>query len=118
MITNLSLNDLSKRADTNDLIPQAVLNTPLSYFATKFGMEIEEDTDDLDQFRGAAVLLDDTYPVAIRHYNRHPPDTVTLYLPSDVRRVDEVTTIIRLLIEDFQLKESAIRWERAHDPAL
>jgi hypothetical protein len=118
MITNLTLNDLYKRSDASDLIPQAVLNTPLSYFADQLGMEIEEDSDDLDHFRGAAALLDHTYPVAIRHYDGHPAGTVTLYLPSEVRRVDEVTTIIRLLIEDFHLQESAIRWERAQDPAL
>jgi hypothetical protein len=118
MITQLPMEALHLKLGARDLIPQAILNTPLSYFSDHLGIQLESDADDLDAYQGAAILIDDHFPVAIKHHSGYPTGTVTIYLPSDVSGVEDITRIIRMILRKLELSGDSIAWERQMEPDL
>jgi hypothetical protein len=74
-----------------DLVPQAILREDLRRLARRTGLKLEEGSDDLDEFVGAYLQVG-ALPVAIKHYRGHPKGTSTIYLPSEVSDVSEITT--------------------------
>lgn len=100
-----------------ELIPQAILDAPLSFFAKRWNIKFTQGTDELDSFQGAALRLDGI-PFALRHYRGYPEDTTTLYLPREVSDLSKITAVIAAIVDALELSASAIRWQRADDPNL
>ncbi len=101
-----------------DLIPQAVIGKPVSFFEHALGLHFIDDFDDLDYYRGAAMRLDDKLPFALMHHRGDPPDTTTLYLPREIRDVEEISRAVRAIIDEMKIPPDSIRWQRSDDPAL
>lgn len=115
MITLLPLHKLIREYD---FVPQAIILEPVFEVAKRFGSDVEEGEDDLDQYLGAAALLDEHWPFAVMHYRGHPKDTTTLYLPFKVRNIDDVTKIISMIVDALKIPETSIRWQRKDNPEL
>ena len=87
--------------------PQAIMWRPIKYFSE----EILDDEDELDQFRFVGYTVDNT-PFDIRSYLGHPPETVTLYFPSDINQDDVIQEQIETAIRILEIPESAVAWKR------
>jgi hypothetical protein len=101
-----------------DLIPQAIISRPLSYFHKQLKIEISQGEDDLDVFEGAALWVDNRLPFALKHYPGYPDNTTTVYLPDEFTDIGEITRIISLIIKELQLPKDAVSWQRSDDPEL
>jgi hypothetical protein len=104
-----------------EFIPQAILNEPVDALARRFGLKIEEGTDDFDYFYGTAASIDDfpllgDTPFAVMHYKGHPDNTATIYLPFDIKDVSTITDIISRILSELRLSSHALRWQRRDNP--
>jgi len=100
-----------------DLVPQAIVRRPISFFARKFGNFVE-DHDDLDIYEGAAFNLDDDLCFAMKRYRGYPADTTTIYLPNEIRTVDEIAAVISRILKELEISQSFLEWQRADGPDL
>jgi len=74
-----------------DLAPQAVVNVSVAKLRNVYGIDFEEGTDDLDDYKVAYYALDDQV-VALIHHTGEPASTVSVYLdrglgPSRVQKM-------------------------------
>ncbi len=101
-ISQVTFNDLGHV----DFVPQAVLRSPVDYFARRLGYKFESDCDDFDEYESAFFKLDNDTPFGLIHYRGNPPETTTIYvnrsLPADAAR-----RLIRRIIHDFDLPDAA-----------
>jgi hypothetical protein len=79
--------------------------------------DLRSGHDDFDDYIGAAFTLDGKLPFTIKHYQGHPADTFTVYLPPGIREVPEITEAIRSIVGELRLEQDLI-WQRADDPEL
>jgi hypothetical protein len=101
-----------------DLIPQAIIRKPISYFDGRFGIRLVDDHDDQDKYQGAALSLNGELRFALKHYAGYPADTTTVYLSREFRDVKEITGIVAKILREFELPSSVLCWQRADDPDL
>jgi hypothetical protein len=85
--------------------------------AKRLGSDVEKGNDDLDEFYGAAVWLDEL-PVVVMHYRGHPADTSTIYLPFEIKDVNEISSIISRVVAELNVREKSIVWQRKDNPEL
>ncbi len=114
MLRPIKIRDLSNI----DLIPQAIIKKPISYFDGRFGIHVVDDHDDFDAYQGAALSLNGELRFALKHYAGYPSETTTIYLSREFKDVEEITRIVTKIIHALQLPASAISWQRADDPDL
>ncbi len=114
MIRQIPLKDLSRV----ELIPQAIIAKPTSYFADKFGIKFSTDQDDLDQFEGAALVINDHLQIALKHYHGYPESTTTVYLPYEIRDLKIISETIRRVVAELQIPNAWIAWQRSDGPDL
>ncbi|MBV8359387.1 MAG: hypothetical protein JO189_15840 [Deltaproteobacteria bacterium] len=113
MLRPLNFGELSKR----DLIPQAIIDKPMSYFA-KQGFALVHDSDALDSFEGIALLLDDL-PFALIHHRGNPNNETTVYLTRDFgHNIDKISASIRDILVALNISSESLIWERRNDPDL
>jgi hypothetical protein len=113
MIRTIDLDELK-----GDMLPQAVVNLPVSYFAERFGGHLEKGHDELDYFEGTGFVLDGILPFAMKHYRGHPGGTSTIYLPFSIQRVEMISDIVGRIASAMGFPTGAIIWQRADDPDL
>lgn len=113
MLQARSFSELNK---LGELIPQAILSKPLSYFEQQLQFKIVQGEDDLDIFEGLALATNEGLPFALKHYPGYPPDTTTIYLLPKFRDVAEISKVIRMIVEELRLPLSAIEWQRSDNP--
>ena len=101
-----------------EFVPQAILGVPPSALAELRGLDFVKAYDDLDRFDGAAVSVEDKIPVLLKRYDGYPHNTTTLYLPAEITDVDQITSLIRFVLERMWIPVEWITWERVNDPAL
>lgn len=101
-----------------DLVPQAIIGRPVSYFVDSLNIRLIAGSDDFDEYEGASLLLNNDTPFALRHYSGHPENTVTIYLPREYRDVDQITMILSHIAKELHVSRSDIIWQRAYDPEL
>ncbi len=114
MLRSVALQDLRDI----DLIPQAVIGKPVSFFEQHLGIHFIDGCDDLDYYRGAAMRLDDKLPFALMHHRGDPPETTTLYLSREIHDVEEISRAIRVIIDELQILPDSIQWQRSDNPNL
>jgi hypothetical protein len=98
-----------------DLIPQAILNRPVSYFE-KHGIQFVQADDELDNYEGAALVLDNNLRFALKHHRGYPNDTITIYLSKEIQNLQQITSIVRRIVEELKLTPEVIRWQRSDNP--
>jgi hypothetical protein len=114
MLRPLKLEDLRNV----ELIPQAVIRKPVSFFEKQLGVHFVEGHDDLDTYRGVAFSLNGTVPFALKHYRGHPPQTTTVYLSMKIHDVQKISKLIRAIIDELKVSLDSIEWQRSDDPGL
>lgn len=87
--------------------PQAIMWRPITYFSDA----VFNDEDELDHFKFVGYTENNT-PFDIRAYLGHPPQTVTLYLPSEINQDDAIQEQIETAIRALDIPESALAWRR------
>ena len=100
-----------------EFVPQAIIAEPVYELAKRFGSTVENGYDDLDEYQGAAAWLD-SLPFTVMQYKGHPRNTSTIYLPFDIREVDEITKIISRITSELKVPPKLVRWQRKDDPEL
>ena len=114
MLTPLKFSELGK----SDLIPQAIIRKPISYFEKEGRGYFVHDHDALDVFDGVAFLLDGL-PFALMHHRGSPADETTVYLTRDsTADIDTLTDSIRHILAALQLPSESLVWQRKDDPEL
>ena len=101
-----------------DFVPHAIVRRPASYFAESLHMRLIHDADDLDEYEGILLVLNNDMPFALRHYAGHPADTVTIYLPSEYKNVHQITNILNRITRELRIDRSDICWQRIDSPGL
>src|SRR2546422_342010 len=101
-----------------ELIPQAILNRPLSYFQKQLHVEIIRGEDDLDVFDGVALSIDGRVRFALKHYPGYPDNTTTIYLSREFKDVGEISRLVELIVDELQLPQEAVFWQRSDNPDL
>jgi len=114
MLRPIPLKDLDKI----ELVPQAIIKKPVSYFQDTLGIKFVELHDDLDVYDGAALSLNGKLPIALKHYRGHPPDTTTIYLSRELRNNGEISRIVQRIIKELKLAPDAVSWQRSDSPEL
>jgi hypothetical protein len=103
--------------DQYEFVPQAIIAETVHELAKRFGSDVENGHDDLDEYQGAAAWLDE-FPFAVMHYRGHPTNTSTIYLPFDIGDVDKITDIVSRIASELKLSSKSITWQRKDNPAL
>lgn len=113
MLKTLNFAEVGK----TDLIPQAIIQKPISYFERQ-GIRFVHDYDNLDAFEGAAFLLDGLR-FALMHHKGYPDNTTTVYLSRDFGEdVSKITASIRDILNALHLSTEELVWERKNAPDL
>ncbi|MFZ0677352.1 hypothetical protein [Candidatus Binatus sp.] len=100
-----------------DLIPQAILNKPVSYFSEHWSIPFAHKYDQLDSYDQAALSLNGVLFV-LRHYQHYPAGTTTICLPREISELNQITKQIYQIVEALHLSSAVIRWQRADNPDL
>jgi hypothetical protein len=100
-----------------EVVPQAIVNCPVSEVVGGYS-DVVKDNDELDEFEGASFKLNGNLEIAVRHYQGYPKDTTTIYIDQKVTDVEEISALIRVILNEFGLTEAVLSWERAKDPQL
>jgi hypothetical protein len=98
-----------------ELIPQAVLKYPPSYFEKNLGLAFEDKWDGLGDFRGVLLSLDNLV-FALKRYKGHKEGTTTLYLSRDLTDVGTITQIVDTIVKGLGLNAADISWQRKDTP--
>jgi hypothetical protein len=104
--------------DSVDSIPQAVIGRPVSHFRNNMNIPFINGHDDLVEYEGAVLELNKRLPFALNHYRGHPRDTITIYLPVDLRDLGKITETILMIMKELRLTRDALIWQRADNPDL
>ena len=97
-----------------DLCPQAVLQLDVEDLIRRYPDHLQDDRDDLDHYRAAFFHLD-AIPLALLHYDRHPPGTTTIYLDlSECKNVERITSLVDRIVGELALPPDCILWQRRH----
>jgi hypothetical protein len=107
-----------KQLASVDLVPQAIIGKPTSYFEDYLHVEFAGGDDDLDAYEGAVFVLNNETVFALRHYSGHPKDTTTVYLPRKYQDVNTISKIVERLVDELRIDRKDVVWQRADDPAL
>ena len=115
----MSLKPLTMRdVATTGFLPQAVISRSAESLARRLNVKFAQGHDDFDDFVGAAFALNGSTPFAIKRYQGHPQDTVTLYLPPRDTEIEDITALIATIPSELDLDKAATSWQRADDPDL
>jgi hypothetical protein len=115
----MSLKPLAMRdVVTSGFLPQAVISRSAESLARRLNVKFAQGHDDFDDYVGAAFALNGNTPFAIKRYQGHPRDTVTLYLPQEIRKLEDITALIATILSELDLDKAALSWQRADDPDL
>ena len=109
--------DLHKMLQAKEFVPQAVLAVDVSHFSNWSNSKLVSDHDDFDEFTGSAFWLDNFMPFTVMHYKGHPPNTSTIYLPFDIKDLDQITDIVYRIASEFKVVDK-ILWQRKDKPNL
>jgi hypothetical protein len=101
-----------------DLIPQAIIGKPISFFETWLGAKIVREHDGLDDFQAIAFSLDGELQFAFKHYNGYPADTTAVYLPREFKSIPEISHVIAKILDELHLPTKDVRWQRSDNPEL
>src|SRR5215207_9264007 len=94
-----------------DVAPQAIFWRPLLYFTTK----IREGEDGLDLYKGASFTYGNRIQFDLRSYRGNPQQTVTMYLPVNVRAMRHIDNTITVARTEMAIPRRAIAWRRGQD---
>jgi hypothetical protein len=111
MIRRLALHEVS---DKVDLVPQAMIALPVSYFVDKYG-PFDTADDDLATWEGAAFSIEGRLLFALMHYPGEPADTVTVYLPRTVLR-SGIPDALAQIVREMKLPKEVVSWQRDKAP--
>jgi hypothetical protein len=100
-----------------DVVPQAIISLPVGKVVGRRA-DISSGSDDLDYFEGASFKLDNKIELAVRHYRNHPKNTSTLYIDRRESDIQQITRLIRKILDEFHVPLEAIQWERRDNPEL
>jgi hypothetical protein len=98
-----------------DVVPQAVISLPVGKVVGRRA-DISSGNDDLDYFEGASFKLDNKIELAVRHYRGHPENTSTIYIDRRESNVEQITRLIRKILEELHVPLAALQWERQDNP--
>jgi hypothetical protein len=101
-----------------EFVPQAIVALPVHEIVQDLGWDVEKGHDDLDEYFGAAALLDGVQPFTVMHYKGHPDYTSTIYLPFDIRDIGKITDLITRIASELKLPTQKITWQRKDKPEL
>lgn len=87
--------------------PIAVMNLEPEDFTSRFGVEFEEGSDDLDFTRSALIELDSGLVAGLVRYARSPRPGTELHAPE---RVADVESALQELLTEFGLDQRDVTW--------
>jgi len=93
-----------------EFIPQAILVRPPAFFAAR-GIPFRRDSDDLNDYEVAELLLDGELPFALMRHEGTPADETELYLP-DAIPLDDVPAVLQRILRELDLTGQAVKWRR------
>jgi hypothetical protein len=99
-----------------ELEPHALLGKSPSFFEKERDVAFTSGLDDLDYFLAALFMLNEATVFALKRYRGNPKDTTTIFLSPRLRYVDEITRIIAAIVQDLDLSEADILWQRKDTP--
>jgi hypothetical protein len=98
-----------------DVVPQAVIALPVKKIVGRKA-DISSGSDDLDYFEGASFKLDNKIEIAVRHYRGHPENTSTIYIDRRQDDIEQITRLIRKILDELHVPLTALQWERRNNP--
>jgi hypothetical protein len=101
-----------------ELIPQAILRKPISYFFPISNGYVVQEQDDLDAYEGLAFVLNGDLNFALKHYRGYPKGTTTICLPKEIQDIPAITKIIARIVHELDLPTEIIQWQRRDNPEL
>jgi hypothetical protein len=106
---------LPKLLEQYEFVPQAIIAATVNELAKRYGGKVEKGRDDLDWYEGSGGLIYGTryavMPFTLMHYDGHPDSTSTIYLPFELQKLDEITTIILQISKELGVAQE-IKWQR------
>jgi hypothetical protein len=99
----------SRSSAGHEFVPQAILGRPPAFFAA-FGVVFQPGLDDINEFEVAELRLEGV-PVALMRHEGTPADETEVYLPNTIPSA-RVGSIIRLIMREYDLPPTALRWQR------
>lgn len=94
-----------------DLVPQAILSLPISHFAKLYG-DFQTREDDFDVYEGAEFAISSGARFSLRRYRGYPRDTTTIYLPSQVSDVREISALVLEIVHALEVPPTLVQWQR------
>ena len=104
-------------AEAHHLVPQAILSRPVEDIARRVGTYVQKGTDDFDTYKWVGLMYANI-PFTIMHYQGHPEDTATIYMPQEIKDLRLITLFVENVIRYLKLDESDLFWQRKDDPGL
>jgi hypothetical protein len=91
-------------------VPQAVVNQPPEFFASK-GAKFHEGHDDFDEYVVSELSLGARFSFALLRYNGTPEGQTTVFLQDHVP-LPEIAPTVAEILDAFGLSDSALAWIR------
>jgi hypothetical protein len=92
-----------------DLVEQAVLQIPVSYFTEQKGISFEEKCDDLDWYEESFFTWKEKTPFALIHYRGNPENYTSIYLDRGLHGA-ELQGTLEDILNGFGLPKSSVAW--------
>jgi hypothetical protein len=99
-----------------DMLPQATINREPLYFKVQHGIEFCDSYDDLDYFTAALLLLDQELLFALKRYRGNPKGVTSIYLPTNYRKLDQISEAVKSIMDALHLKDEDLFWHRKDTP--
>jgi hypothetical protein len=110
----------SRKTDASTItwVPQATIKVPVEVLEKDYGLHFSEGWDDLDIYLGTDLLHVNGQPYVLRHYRGEPLNEVGLYLPFEVRDVNEITKVVSAVLKQLRVSPNTVTWQRASASSL
>ena len=99
---------IARKPYKDDVVPHAIFWRPIKYFSES----LIRGLDDLDYYYGVSYERGNKSNFDLRHYDGHPEDTTSLYLPVFIEDVKEIIQTVKEIINEIAVPKSAVAWQR------
>ena len=96
-------------------VPRAIVEAPVRAFSERLGLELVKGEDNLDQFEGLILILDEDIPFTLTCHRGHAPGQTTLSLPVFIGEVSQCSEIIERIASALDIDKKLMIWQQDRD---
>lgn len=101
-----------EKIDEDLFVPRMVVAIPVQEIAKNCQLTLEKGVDDLDEFDGAILSLDDGSRFTLTHHNGEEPDQTTISLPVEIDKTQAINALLNGIAGALKIEAKAVVWRQ------